>query len=214
MSLIGLFMSPLAIRTCHRLLPLGLVTALAICATAAVDRWLLVPAKERLAQAKQQYDAARQAHTRQQAAKQVQEELALVWQTLPARRDFATLAAGISELARADVIVIPGMNYALQKVEDGLPLKASLTFRPVGEYAALRRFLHRLETTDPYLFIESLDASRAAGFSRTPMAGRTLAAHPGRTGASTPLVVFNIRLVTFLRPDPPSARGENHDRSP
>lgn len=207
MSLASLSLSPLAIRTSRGLLPLALLTAFAVCATAALDQWLLFPAKEWQTQAFRQYEAARQAQIRQQSAKQAQDELALVWQTLPARKEFATLAAEISELARADGIAIPGMTYALQKVENGLPLKASLTFRPIGEYAAIRRFIYRLETTGPYLFIESLDASRATGLGRAARLGNTLATLQGQTPTSAPPVEFNIRLVTFLRPDPPLAQG-------
>ncbi|MGH7251483.1 MAG: hypothetical protein ACREIK_06460 [Nitrospiraceae bacterium] len=156
-----------------------------------VTMLVLAPEQEQLATAKERYEAARQAQIRQKAAKKTLVELAEVWATLPPRKEFATLAAAISELARADRVSIQGMTYSLQKAEEGMPIKASLTFRPQGEYAAIRRFIHRLETTGSYLYIESLDASRATGSRQ----------------AAAPLVVFNVRLVTFLRPDPPPAQG-------
>ena len=78
------------------------------------------------------------------------------------------------------------MTYSLQKAEEGLPAKATLAFRAVGEYGAIYRFIHRLETTEPYLFIESLDVSRAGESSRS----------------TSTLLLFNVRVVTFLRPDP------------
>ena len=182
---------PLAMRTGRALQPLGLATVVALFVAVGVNMLVLAPEQERLATAKERYEAARQAQIRQRAAKKTLVELAEVWQTLPPRKEFATLAAAISELARADRVAIQGMTYSLQKAEEGMPIKASLTFRPLGEYAAIRRFIHRLETTGSYLYIESLDASRATG---------------SRQG-SAPLVVFNVRLVTFLRPDPPPAQG-------
>lgn len=182
---------PLAMRTGRALQPLALATVVALFVAAGVNMLVLAPEQERLATAKERYEAARQAQIRQRAAKKTLVELAEVWQTLPPRKEFATLAAAISELARADRVSIQGMTYSLQKAEEGMPIKASLTFRPLGEYAAIRRFIHRLETTGSYLYIESLDASRATG---------------SRQG-SAPLVVFNVRLVTFLRPDPPPAQG-------
>ena len=182
---------PLAMRTGRALQPLALATVVALFVAVGVNMLVLAPEQERLATAKERYEAARQAQIRQRAAKKTLVELAEVWQTLPPRKEFATLAAAISELARADRVSIQGMTYSLQKAEEGMPIKASLTFRPLGEYAAIRRFIHRLETTGSYLYIESLDASRATG---------------SRQG-SAPLVVFNVRLVTFLRPDPPPAQG-------
>lgn len=182
---------PLAMRTGRALQPLALATVVALSVAVGVNMLVLAPEQERLATAKERYEAARQAQIRQRAAKKTLVELAEVWQTFPPRKEFATLAAAISELARADRVSIQGMTYSLQKAEEGMPIKASLTFRPLGEYAAIRRFIHRLETTGSYLYIESLDASRASG---------------SRQG-SAPLVVFNVRLVTFLRPDPPPAQG-------
>ena len=181
---------PLAMRTGRALQPLGLATVVALSVAMGVNMLLLAPEQERLTTVKERYEAARQTQIRQKAAKKTLVELAEVWQTLPPRKEFATLAAAISELARADRVSIQGMTYSLQKAEEGMPIKASLTFRPLGEYAAIRRFIHRLETTGSYLYIESLDASRATGSRQ----------------ASAPLVVFNVRLVTFLRPDPPPAQ--------
>lgn len=182
---------PLAMRTGRALQPLGLATVVALSVAVGVNMLVLAPEQEQLATAKERYEAARQTQVRQKAAKKTLVELAEVWETLPPRKEFATLAAAISELARADRVSIQGMTYSLQKAEEGMPIKASLTFRPQGEYAAIRRFIHRLETTGSYLYIESLDASRATGSRQ----------------AAAPLVVFNVRLVTFLRPDPLPAQG-------
>jgi len=191
MKLLRQPLSPLAMRTGRALQPLGLATVVALSVAVGVNMLLLAPEQERLTTAKERYEATRQTQVRQKAAKKTLVELAEVWETLPPRKEFATLAAAISELARANRVAIQGMTYSLQKAEEGMPIKASLTFRPLGEYAAIRRFIHRLETTGSYLYIESLDASRATGSRQT----------------SAPLVVFNVRLVTFLRPDPPPAQG-------
>ncbi len=179
--------------------PLGLLTVLALGIGIGAYLLVLIPAEERLARAETAYEAARQAQLQQQAARKTQEtfhrtqkDLEEVWETLPAQKQFAALAVAISELGRAVAVSIPGMTYTLQKVEEGLPAKATLAFRAVGEYGAIYRFLHRLETTEPYLFIESLDVSRTS--------------EPNR--ATLTLLAFNVRVVTFLRPDPPKV-GES-----
>lgn len=191
MKLLREALPPFAKRAGRALQPLGLATVLALSVAGGVNLLLLAPAQDRLTTAKERYEAARQAQGRQKAAKQTLLELAQVWETLPPRKEFATLAAAISELARADRVSIQGMTYSLQKAEEGMPIKASLSFRPQGEYASIRRFIHRLETTSSYLYIESLDASRVTSSHQTRV----------------PLVVFNVRVVTFLKPDPPAAQG-------
>jgi hypothetical protein len=190
---LSLSFSPIPRLAARGLWPLGLLTVLALGIGIGAYLLVLIPAEGRLARAEAAYEAARQAQLQQQAARKTQEtfrqtqkDLEKVWETLPAQKQFAALAVAISELGRAVSVSIPGMTYTLQKVEEGLPAKASLAFRAVGEYGAIYRFLHRLETTEPYLFIESLDVSRTS--------------EPNR--AALTLLAFNVRVVTFLRPDP------------
>jgi General secretion pathway protein M. len=73
-----------------------------------------------------------------------------------------------------------------------------MTFRSAGEYGAIRRFIDRLETTGPYLFIESLDASRSSEAREATSAGKASSVTP---------VVFNFRVVTFLRSHSDDAKG-------
>lgn len=193
MRLLNLSFSPIPRLAARGLWPLGLLTLLALGIGVGAYLFIMIPAKERLARAEAAYEAARQAQLQQQAARktqeafrQIQKDLEQVWEDLPAEKQFAALAVAISELGRAVEVSIPGMTYSLQKVEEGLPAKASLAFRAIGEYGAIYRFIHRLETTEPYLFIESLDVSRANDSNRTALT----------------LLVFNVRVVTFLRPDP------------
>jgi Tfp pilus assembly protein PilO len=193
MNLLNFSFSPIPRLAAHGLWPLGLLTVLAIGIGIGAYLFVLVPAQQRLTQAEAGYEATRQAQLQQQAARKTQEafrrtrkDLEQVWEDLPAEKQFAALAVAISELGRAVEVSIPGMTYSLQKVEEGLPARASLAFRAVGEYGAIYRFIHRLETTEPYLFVESLDVSRANDSSR----------------AALTLLVFNVRVVTFLRPDP------------
>lgn len=193
MSPRGLSFSPIPPLAARGLWPLGLLTVLALGIGVGAYLIVLIPAEERLAQAEAAYGAARQMELQQQAARKTQEafrktqkDLEQIWETLPAQKQFAALAVAISELGRAVEVSIPGMTYSLQKVEEGLPAKATLAFRAEGQYGAIYRFLHRLETTEPYLFIESLDVSRAGQSNR----------------AGSTLLAFNVRVVTFLRPDP------------
>ncbi len=190
MDRLSAILSPIARRAFRGLLPLGLVMVLSIGAAVAVSTLFQTPARDRLAAAHAEYETARQGQLRQEAARNTQEQLASVWSVLPARTDFGKLILEISDLAQRDGVQIPGITYTLQKMEDGLALKATMTFRASGQYGAIREFIHRLETTGPYLFIESLDASRAT-----------------REGSANSPVVFNVRVGTFLRPNP--ARAED-----
>ena len=184
-SLIAFPLSPIARRAARALGPLALVAGLTVTTALGATLFLHAPAQDRLARAQVSYETARQVQVRQQSARKIQEDLAGVWRALPVRREFPALILAISELAQQEGIAIPGMNYSLQKTEEGLPQKATITFRVAGEYPAIRRFLHRIETADLYLVIESLDASRPSEVRRTG-------------------VVFNVRVVTYLRPDEPA----------
>ncbi|MEW6246278.1 MAG: type 4a pilus biogenesis protein PilO [Nitrospirota bacterium] len=191
MALFGLTVPSVSRPAQWALVSLALVTVLSLGMSAGISSLWLAPAEERLARAEAAYHAGKQDQVKLQAARKTQEqirtaqrELENVWLVLPTQHQFAALAMAISELGRAEQVSIPGMTYASQKGEEGLPVKASLSFKATGDYAAIYRFIHRLETTDPYLVIESLDATRASKSERS---------------AST-LVVFNVRVATFLRP--------------
>lgn len=187
--------SPTVARAIRLLHPLFLVTVLALGVVVGAWQWLLVPAEGRLAQAQADFERARQMESRVQAARVTQENLLEVWAQLPARKEFASLAEAISELAKSERVEVPGMTYTLQDVEGGLPLKGSLSFRAVGEYAAIRQYIHSLETSGSYLFIESLEAARAQG--RRTAKGRH----------APTLAVFTVKVVTFLRPSPAPSKG-------
>lgn len=188
-------LSPSVTRAARLLQPLALLAMVALGLAVAVWQRVLAPAEERLAAAEAGLEKARQKESRMQAARATQEDLQGVWAQLPARKEFASLAAAISELAKAEQVDVPGMTYTLQEAEDGLPVKGSLSFRAVGEYGAIRRFIYRLETSGPYLFIESLEAARAPG-------GQT-----GKGRGAPTLVVFSVKVVTFLRASPEAPRG-------
>jgi hypothetical protein len=192
-------MSPAARRSASHLQPLALLTTASIGAAIGASMLLTTPAHEHLGRAQADYHAARQIQLRLQAGRTTLDELKEVWSLLPPRKDFSSLILAISELARKDGVDIPGMNYTLQKAEEGIALKASMTFQAAGKYAGIRAFIQRLETTGPYLFIESLDATRSAQRSRA--AGTS----DGESAVSNDrtVVVFNVKVVTFLRPDPP-----------
>ncbi len=128
---------------------------------------------------------------RQGRGRRIQEQLAEVWAQLPVRKDFPELILAVSDMARKDRLAIPGMNYKFDDVEGDLALKASINFRVVGKYAAIRRFIHRLETASPYLLVEGLDATRKVG--ARPASARTSSQQPSTH------VVFNVRVVTLLK---------------
>jgi Pilus assembly protein, PilO len=194
-------LSPAAKRAAANLRPLALLTLGAVATALAVSFWLMTPAREGLARAQAEYQTARQMQLRLQAALKTQEDLNEVWKLLPPRKDFPRLILSISDLARRDDVDLPGMTYVLDKADGGLALKASVTFQVAGDYASIRGFIRRLETMGPYLFIESLDASRSTQTRKiVKVSAESGLQRPGQALRS--IVVFNVRVVTFLRADP------------
>lgn len=191
----GLTLSPVAAHALRALLPLAALAGSCAALTAGLSLFVHDPAQERVLAARTAYDAAREAHTRQQAARQTQEALAKVWRTLPDRKEFPSVILAIVDMAQQNRIAIPGMNYSLKTSADGLPLKASITFQVSGEYAAIRRFIHRMETDERYLTVESLDVHRSAARSGPD----------GDKDHAAEAVRFNVRVATYLRPGPPQA---------
>lgn len=127
----------------------------------------------------------------QESMRAIKVQLDDVWRRLPTETEFASLALAISELGRAERVRIPGMQYGVETTKvAGLPVKGSLSFSVTGQYAAVYRFIHRLESSDSYVVIESLDASRSAKSEQEASAD----------------VVFHVTVVTFLRPNPPTGR--------
>jgi hypothetical protein len=190
MDVFGFSLSPVLAKAARSLAPLLLLALLTVGGAVATSVLLRDPAQAHVAQAQAAYEAARLAGTRQEAAKETLEELSGFWKELPVRKEFSVVLLAISELAQQDHVAIPGMHYTFQKVEDGLAWKSSMTFQAAGDYADIRRFIHRLETSGPYLFIESLDATRVI------------------RGEQPSRVMFNVRVVTFLRPDPVGTEGK------
>lgn len=189
--MLSLPLSPLLRHALLTLVPLAVLAGLALSLTGAVLFFVQAPAKERLEQAMTLHETARRTQARHQTIWKAEEALRTVWQDLPPRTEFTSLIMTVSDLAARERVTIPGMTYQFQKVEEGLALKASIVFYVTGEYADIRRFIHQLETSGPYIFVESLDVHRTVSGPKT---------------LSAP-VTFNVKLVTFLRPGSP-AEGE------
>ena len=76
------------------------------------------------------------------------------------------------------------MQYAVERSPaDGIPVKASISFSVTGEYAAVYRFIHRLNRLILMAVIESLNRVGPRKYRR----------------ASS--VVFHVTVATFLRPN-------------
>jgi Tfp pilus assembly protein PilO len=197
MALVNSPLSQIPRPTLYGLIPLMAFVAVGIGCVLGSYWLLLEPSRSRVETLQAAYDEARQAHGKRVAAKQVQglvrgsqRDLDKLWETLPTQRQFPALAVAISEFGKHLRVSIPGMTYSTQASKTGLAVEGSLRFRAIGEYADIYRFIHRLETAQSYLVIESLDVTRSSG----------------RTAAGKSLVELNVRVVTFLRPDASTQR--------
>jgi Tfp pilus assembly protein PilO len=190
-------LSPLAGRALRTLAPLALLACASLGIVAGVVLLVREPAQDRLRNAEAAYGAARHAQREQLAVRHTEEALTTTWQSLSTRKEFPSLILAVTDLAQRDGVAIPGMSYSLQKVDEGVAMKASMSFQVAGDYAAIRRFIHRLETDRHYLAVESLDASR----SQT-----RLSLGQGKESVIEQ-VRFNIRVLTFLKLDASTSSG-------
>jgi len=196
MTSINLTMPTLPAALLRRFVPLGLVTLTTVGCAIFLYVGIREPASSRLEQAETAFQTAKQnqeqlSRTRalQEKARTAQQQVGEVWKGLPTQNEFASFAMAISELGRLERVTIPGMAYHIEKAEGAVPVKATLTFKITGAYGSIYRFIHRLEMTERYLVIERLDAARLDKSDH----------------ASSTLLVFNIKVATFLRPSPPGA---------
>jgi Tfp pilus assembly protein PilO len=130
----------------------------------------------------QAWVSARQMLAHHREAKQAMKDLNQVWAVLPAERDFAPLALGISEEAKRDKVSLPALSYKTEPTSVPRTSKGLLQGSMTGRYEDLRRFIYDLETAEELLFIEDLELSKGGG-----QQDQTL--------------TFNIKIATYLRSD-------------
>lgn len=126
--------------------------------------------------------ATRESLRQHREARKAQKDLGQVWALLPAERDFAPLALGISEEAKRERVTMPALSYRTEPTFVAGMSKGLLRGPMSGRYEDLRRFIHHLETADELLFIEDLELSRS-----------------GDPYDDT--ITFNVKIVTYLRGD-------------
>ena len=135
--------------------------------------------RERL---EQDWVAMGQSLMRHREARKAQKDLGQVWAVLPAERDFASLALGISEEAKRDRVTMQALSYRTEPTFVADMSKGVLQGPMSGRYEDLRRFIHNLETADELLFIEDLELRRSGG-------------------TQDDTLTFNIKIATYLRHD-------------
>ncbi len=133
--------------------------------------------RERL---EQEWTSTRQLLMRHREARKARKDLSQVWAVLPAERDFAPLALGISEEAKRDRITLPALSYKTEPTLVAHTSKGLLQGSMSGRYEDLRRFIYDLETAAELLFIEDLELTRSGG-------------------AQDQTLTFNIKIATYLR---------------
>ncbi len=145
-----------------------------------VHTTFLASAQEQRAVVQAEWTAARQRLVQHMEAKKIRRDLDQVMAVLPAERDFAPLALGVTEEAKRDNVTLPALSYRTEAT--GVPgtTKAILQGAVSGRYEDLRRFIYNLETAEELLFIEDLDVVRSGN-------------------SQDERLTFNIKIVTFLR---------------
>lgn len=143
----------------------------------------VVKAEGARAQLEKDWASARQVLMQHREAKKARKDLSQVWAVLPAERDFAPLALGISEEAKRDHVTLPALSYKTEPTVVAGTSKGLLQGPMSGRYEDLRRFIYDLETAEELLFIEDLELARSGS-------------------PQDQMLTFNIKIATYLRADP------------
>ena len=155
------------IQAWRTLLPLARITSL--CIVGALVCWFLivVPAVNHLQTLQHTHQKERnlfrdlrEQRKLQQELLQAKHQLVQVWDLLPAKQEFTSIAVTISQYAQTEHVTIPGMSYSTSTVMKGLPPKGTLTFSAVGTYPSMFKFIQHLEQSRQYLIIETINVTR------------------------------------------------------
>ncbi len=148
--------------------------------------WGLTAAEKTRSTLEVEWAQARQALAYHKEAKRAKLDLRQVWEVLPAERDFAPLALGVTEEAKRDHVTLPALSYKTEPTPVANTTKGVLQGSMSGRYEDLRRFLYDIETAEELLFIEDLNLVGSAS-------------QPNQA------LTFNIKIVTYLRGDAAAA---------
>ena len=173
-------LSPTAKSAVHFLKPLAGLTLVTLLGCLAMYFGLLVPTETQEDEILTTLHQLQQQQVNRQTAKLTQAQLAKIWKTLPAPREFSDLGVKITLLAKSNNVQIPGMDYHQDKKKDGVASKGSISFEAFGEYEAIRKFIYELETSGTYLIIEKLTAERSKKWED---------------------VSFKMQIGTYFKPD-------------
>ncbi len=156
---------------------LGLFLLLLVVHTIGVEG-----AQSERARLETEWVSMRQSLAHHREARSARKDLSRVWAVLPAERDFAPLALGISEEAKRNRVTLPALSYKTEPTLVTNMSKGLLQGAMSGQYEDLRRFIYDLEMAEELVFIEDLELAR--------------------TGASQDArLTFNIKIATYLRSD-------------
>lgn len=164
------------------LLPWVGLAALLLAGLMVVNAFGVRGVEDHRIQIEKEWGSARQVLAQHREALKARKDVSQVWAVLPAERDFAPLALGISEEAKRDHVTLPALSYKTEATQVANTSKGVLQGSMTGRYEDLRRFIYDLETAEELLFIEDM----------------------GLAGPSNPRdqqLTVNIKIVTYLRGD-------------
>lgn len=139
-------------------------------------------AEERRMHLETAWSQARQRVMQHREARKARRDVSQVWAMLPAERDFAPLALGLSEEAKQDGVILPALSYKTEITPVANTSKGILHGAMSGRYEDLRRFIYDIETANEPLFIEDLELANSSS-------------------AQGPQLTFNVKIGTYLRGD-------------
>lgn len=107
------------------------------------------------------WKAERERMARYKNYQQSYAEVTALLKRATAREALPSVVTTVASLAKKRGLKIPAVNYQPERVDLQDFQKVGFTFAVAGPYADVRRFLHDLERSSPFLAVESLALSRA-----------------------------------------------------
>jgi Tfp pilus assembly protein PilO len=116
----------------------------------------LLPNQQRLVDQEQGWRSSRDQFSRMLQQQKSQENLEQFRKFLLTKNEFAKQVINqLSEMAKRLNLNLPAVSYRPEGQEEQLT-KMSFSFEVSGSYAAIRRFIHAIETSSDFLIIEDL----------------------------------------------------------
>ena len=117
---------------------------------------LVFPNQEKRMVAEQAWRQAREEFSLMQRHQKAQEDLSRFRKLLLTKNEFTKQVNHLSDTAKRLDLNLPSVSYKPDSLQQEQLTKVNFSFKVIGRYEAIRRFIHAIETSSDFLIIEDL----------------------------------------------------------